>query len=106
MDDMLFEILHDPETFGVRLRLSRKAKGWSQEKLAEEANLSKHTVMRCEQGENTGIDARFRLAEAVGLWSAEETNVSSKAEHEWMNTNKKTLQDIMWMIKHLLDTAP
>ena len=58
----------DPKKpFGRRLRQLRKAKGWSQEELADEADLDRTFVSSCERGvRNLSLESICRLADALG----------------------------------------
>jgi len=47
----------------------RKKKGWPQEKLAREANISYHTLVKIERGgiKNPKIETLVKLAKALGV---------------------------------------
>jgi transcriptional regulator with XRE-family HTH domain len=47
----------------------RKQKGWSQEKLAREANISYNTLIKIERGgiKNPRIETVIKLADALGV---------------------------------------
>ena len=49
------------------LKAFRNQKGWSQEKLAREANISYHTVIKLEQSgiQNPRIETVIKLADAL-----------------------------------------
>jgi len=51
------------------LKSIRNRKGWSQEKLAREANISYHTVIKIEQSviKNPRIETVIKLADALGV---------------------------------------
>jgi transcriptional regulator with XRE-family HTH domain len=51
------------------LKMLRNQKGWSQEKLAREADISHHTVMKLEQDiiKNPRIETVIKLANALGV---------------------------------------
>ena len=51
------------------LKSIRNEKGWSQEKLAREANISYHTVIKIEQSviKNPRIETVIKLADALGV---------------------------------------
>jgi len=51
------------------LKKLRKEKGWSQERLAKEANISYHTLIKLEQGniKNPKIETVIKLADALGV---------------------------------------
>ena len=60
------------ELFGDRLRELRKAAGFTQEELADAAELDRSYVGSVERGErNLSIDNVCRLAEAIGVSPAE-----------------------------------
>ncbi|MEO0074076.1 MAG: helix-turn-helix transcriptional regulator [candidate division WOR-3 bacterium] len=53
---------------GQRIRQYRKKRGWSQEKLGEEANLHRTYIGQVERGEKSiGIDNLFKIANALGI---------------------------------------
>jgi len=51
------------------LREFRKQKGWSQERLAREANISYHTLIKLEQNniKNPKIETVIKLADALNV---------------------------------------
>ena len=52
---------------GLRIRKLREAKGWSQERLAEKAELHRTYIGQVERGEkNIGVENLVRIAEALG----------------------------------------
>ena len=54
--------------FGVVVRKHRKARGLSQEALAEKANIHHTHVGLIERGErNSSLDVAYRIARALGL---------------------------------------
>jgi len=56
---------------GRRIRELRQKKGWSQEKLAEEAGLHRTYIGQVERGEKSiGVENLFRLAAALGVQPA------------------------------------
>ena len=59
----------DPRVqFGEQLRILRKKKGWSQEKLALEANMDRSYVGGVEQGKrNISLKNICRLAKSLGV---------------------------------------
>jgi transcriptional regulator with XRE-family HTH domain len=60
---------YDPE----RYRAARRARGWSQVRLAQEAGLSASTIEKYEQGRRTpSAENAERMAKALGL--TEEAN--------------------------------
>src|SRR5438132_10520369 len=61
-----------PERFGARVRDRREGLGWTQEKLAERAELHRTYVGRIERGErNLGLVNILRLAAALKVDAAE-----------------------------------
>jgi transcriptional regulator with XRE-family HTH domain len=53
---------------GRRIRELRQKKGWSQERLAEEANLHRTYIGQVERGEKSiGIENLANLAKALGV---------------------------------------
>jgi transcriptional regulator with XRE-family HTH domain len=52
---------------GRRIRELRQKKGWSQERLAEEADLHRTYIGQVERGEKSiGVENLFRIAQALG----------------------------------------
>jgi len=51
------------------LQKFRKKKGWTREKLAREADVSYHTIIKIERGgiENPKIETIIKLAKALGV---------------------------------------
>jgi len=51
------------------LQKFRKKKGWTREKLAREANVSYHTIIKIERGgiKNPKIETIVKLAKALGI---------------------------------------
>lgn len=45
----------------------RKALGWSQEKLAQEAEVSYHTIFRAESGTKPKMDNLIKISSALGV---------------------------------------
>ncbi|MFO7675682.1 MAG: helix-turn-helix transcriptional regulator [bacterium] len=57
---------------GQRIRELREKKGWSQEKLAEEADLHRTYIGQVERGEkNIGVENLVRIAAALGSTAAD-----------------------------------
>lgn len=57
--------LHD---IGERVRTARKARGWSQERLAKEAGVSPNTVLSIEKGKRQAQSGKLRpVLDALGL---------------------------------------
>jgi transcriptional regulator with XRE-family HTH domain len=60
------------KTFGKRVRELRKARGWTQEELAEAADLHENYVSRLETGEQEpGLFVILRLARAFEMSAGE-----------------------------------
>lgn len=56
------------EAFGRHLRMLRKKKGFSQQALADTANIAKKTVQRIEQGKNAlTLEMQFALSDALEI---------------------------------------
>jgi transcriptional regulator with XRE-family HTH domain len=51
------------------LKMFRNKKGWTREKLAREANVSYHTIIKIERGgiKNPRLDTLIKLAKALGV---------------------------------------
>lgn len=51
------------------LKKLRKKKGWTREKLAREADVSYHTIIKIERGtiKNPRLDTLVKLAKALGV---------------------------------------
>ena len=61
-------VLYEREQVGRRVRMVRRERGLSQEKLAELAGLGRHSVYRIELGTHAGsIDAVLLIARALGV---------------------------------------
>ena len=104
-NDIISEIIYNPEGFGQRIRLQRETNGWSQVTLAKKAGVSKDTVARYERGTVKDIGTAIWLAEAVGILSIKDPNGSDNADAKLLTVYQKKLKDIMWMIQELLDFA-
>ena len=58
----------DKENMGLRIRIAREKKGWTREKLAEEAGLSVNSIAYLELGQNgTRLENLSKLCELLGL---------------------------------------
>ena len=55
------------QQFGAALERKRAALGWTQEQVAERANLGQSFVSRVEKGQNVTLESMSVLARAVGL---------------------------------------
>lgn len=53
--------------YGEALARLRKKKGWSQGKLAEEAGISRETIIRAEQSGNVGALVLHQIANALDV---------------------------------------
>lgn len=63
---------HARQTFGLRLRELRRARGLSQESLAGLASLDRTYVSSCERGRrNISLENIYRLAAALGVEPSE-----------------------------------
>ncbi|WP_226456674.1 helix-turn-helix transcriptional regulator [Pseudomonas sp. AF03-9] len=65
MGDIL--LITNPPTLGARVRELRRAKGFSQQQLAEKANCNRKTIIDLEAGENVAINTVFRVISALGM---------------------------------------
>jgi len=56
-------------TFGQRLKRLREARGWSQQELADRAEVPYITIYRCERGQHQEprVSVAARLARALGV---------------------------------------
>lgn len=57
----------DARGFGIRIREVRTIRGWSQEELASNADVSRPTVARIERGDDVSTATLVKVAEALGL---------------------------------------
>lgn len=55
------------EQFGGVVKAQRKAKGWSQEQLAQAAGLSRPTVARLESGSAVSTATLAKIANSLGI---------------------------------------
>jgi len=63
------------EAFGLHLYKLRQQRGFSQQELADLANISRSQILRIEQGQlNTSISTLYRLALAFEITPAEMLN--------------------------------
>lgn len=65
------DVLRVRREIGQRIRALREERAWSQERLAETARLSRHTVYRAELGTHgVSVDALVQVAAGLGvpLW--------------------------------------
>ncbi|WP_434704181.1 helix-turn-helix domain-containing protein [Pseudomonas sp. Z1-12] len=56
-----------PSALGERMRTLRRAKGYSQQLLAEKANCNRKTIIDLEAGENVAVYTLFRVVSALGM---------------------------------------
>lgn len=60
-------IILNPSFLGERIRTLRRAKGYSQQQLADKANCNRKTIMGLEAGENVAVYTLFRVVSALGM---------------------------------------
>ncbi|KAA0988252.1 helix-turn-helix transcriptional regulator [Pseudomonas sp. ANT_J12] len=60
-------VLYNPAVFAERLRQLRRAKGYSQQQLAQRAKCSRKTIVALEAGENVALYTVFRVTAALGV---------------------------------------
>lgn len=61
----------DKEFLSQNITHLRKERGWSQEKLAQEAEVSYHTVFRAEAGTKPRMENLQKIARALGVTETE-----------------------------------
>ncbi len=62
---------------GKRIKLERVKRDWTQERLAEEADLNKNSIGSIERGDSSpSIDTLAKIAEAFGVALHDLTDVS------------------------------
>jgi len=63
------DVMSSGNLYLKNLRKFRKKKGWTQEKLAREANISYHTLIKIERGDikNPRLETLIKLARALGV---------------------------------------
>lgn len=62
------------ERFGTLVKAQRQRKGWSQQQLAEAADISRPTVARIEAGSAVSTATLAKVAEALGIEVSAEVN--------------------------------
>jgi transcriptional regulator with XRE-family HTH domain len=60
-------LILNPPALGERIRLLRRAKGYSQEQLADKAKCNRKTIIDLEAGENVAVYTLFRVISALGM---------------------------------------
>jgi transcriptional regulator with XRE-family HTH domain len=60
-------LILNPSALGERMRSLRRAKGYSQQRLAEKAHCNRKTIIDLEAGENVAIYTLFRVVSALGM---------------------------------------
>lgn len=62
-------IMSSRKSYLKNLRKFRKRKGWTQERLAREASISYHTLIKIERGDikNPRLDTLIKIAKALGV---------------------------------------
>jgi transcriptional regulator with XRE-family HTH domain len=91
------------EYFKENILNLRRAKNWSQEKLAEEAGVSYHTVFRAEAGVIPRGPNIEKLAKALGVSQAtlfDDPSTLNKAQELAQNPENRILQKIEALIDH------
>lgn len=59
-------LILNPPALGDRIRLLRRAKGYSQQQLADKAKCNRKTIIDLEAGENEAVYTLFRAISALG----------------------------------------
>ncbi|KAA0986356.1 helix-turn-helix transcriptional regulator [Pseudomonas sp. ANT_J28] len=60
-------LILNPPVLGERIRLLRRAKGYSQQQLADKAKCNRKTIIDLEAGENVAVYTLFRVILALGM---------------------------------------
>ncbi|WP_413793030.1 MULTISPECIES: helix-turn-helix transcriptional regulator [unclassified Pseudomonas] len=60
-------LILNPSSLGERVRALRRAKGYSQQQLADNANCNRKTIIDLEAGENVAVYTLFRVVLALGM---------------------------------------
>ncbi|WP_223520995.1 helix-turn-helix transcriptional regulator [Pseudomonas sp. GL-B-19] len=60
-------LILNPPALGDRIRLLRRAKGYSQQQLADKAKCNRKTIIDLEAGENVAVYTLFRVISALGM---------------------------------------
>jgi transcriptional regulator with XRE-family HTH domain len=60
-------LILNPPALGERIRLLRRAKGYSQQQLADKAKCNRKTIIDLEAGENVAVYTLFRVISALGM---------------------------------------
>lgn len=60
-------LILNPPALGDRIRLLRRAKGYSQQQLADKAKCNRKTIIDLEAGENVAVYTVFRAISALGM---------------------------------------
>jgi transcriptional regulator with XRE-family HTH domain len=68
--------------YGARVKQLRKERGWSQDRLAELANVSTRTIQRLEKGTERGQHTLLAVAQAFGMGDSELTSPDEKQFEE------------------------
>lgn len=85
----------------ARIRDIRRAKGWSQEKLAEEANLSRDAISRIERGDREPrLETLHSIAKAVGL------TLSKLLDFEYQPKARREQEIPLRSLERALDQLP
>ncbi len=63
---------------GINIKLERVKRGWTQDKLAELADVNKNTISSIERGSwSTSIDTLAKIADAFGMTISKLTDLSN-----------------------------
>ncbi|MBD8089036.1 helix-turn-helix transcriptional regulator [Pseudomonas fluorescens] len=60
-------MLNTPISLGQRIESARKAKGLTQDELAERSECSRRTIIKLEQGANVATHTLFRALASLGM---------------------------------------
>ena len=60
-------LILNPSALGEKIRSLRRAKGYTQQRLAEKAHCNRKTIIGLEAGENVAMYTLFRVVSALGM---------------------------------------
>ena len=92
----------DKEFLSRNITHLRKERGWSQEKLAQEAGVSYHTVFRAEAGTKPRFDNLQKIANALGV---SETDLIYEAKPKASQDAKASLLTTLYSIAPTLSES-